>query len=914
MLNARAMSAAAAPSEETAELTLAVAPDGLPRFIPAPAGQSDDGQPPLARAVASRVQKAFEAGPGAGVLHLGAVEVQAQLPPGLAYFRELGHSYMTGLCALPDLEGQRTSFTVPVPEEQLQAMAHAAPPILGAEYVSVDALRALWEQLEEACRAQLREYPGTAAEYLHSKHEVWNLVGRVYLHLAENKASEETPFAFLATYTTHVSKKAKVQHVPLAQALTEYEGQPKKLLSLFEPLQRASQQSALVKQLLDSKELFQPQAWTPDEAYAFLKELPVLESSGVIVRVPDWWKAKRPPRPQVTVSVGQSAKSRLGTDALLDFKVGLTVEGQALTEAEWKKLAASSASLVFVKGKWVEVDQAKLQEVLAHWKKVEQATANGELSFAEGMRLLSGVALGDETVPEVEHEWSKVVAGPWLAKLLEDLRRPEAKKLSELSPKMATALRPYQRAGVEWLSLVTGLGLGGLLADDMGLGKSLQTLALLARHTRRGGLRPSLLVAPASLLANWQAELARWAPELTFLVAHPSAMPTPELQALPASEVEQKDLIITTYGTLSRVGWLLERPWGLAVIDEAQAIKNPSSQQSRAVRKLKAKARVALTGTPVENRLGDLWSLFDFLNPGLLGSAKQFSQFTKKLAKRPENPYGPLRELVQPYLLRRMKTDKSIIADLPEKTELSAYCSLSATQAKLYEEAVASLRLELADKEGQQRRGLVLAYLMRFKQICNHPSQWLGDGEYAPGASGKFARLRELCEEIAARQEKVLVFTQFREMTDPLAAFLAQVFGRPGLVLHGETKVKERGELVKRFEQGPAPFFVLSLKAGGTGLNLTAASHVIHFDRWWNPAVEDQATDRAFRIGQKRNVLVHKFVCKGTLEEKIDALIRDKRGISQELLQGGGEIALTELPDSELLRLVSLDLSARQEE
>jgi non-specific serine/threonine protein kinase len=463
------------------------------------------------------------------------------------------------------------------------------------------------------------------------------------------------------------------------------------------------------------------------------------------------------------------------------------------------------------------------------------------------------------------------------------------------------------------LYLLYKLGLGACLADDMGLGKTIQVLALLVALKREAGVRrrPSLLVAPASLLANWASETSRFAPGLRVLVAHPSALPAAELKQLPAQQLADTDLVVTSYGSLLRLPWLETTPFDLVVLDEAQAIKNPDARQTRAAKRLAGRARVALTGTPVENRLSDLWSIFDFVNPGLLGSAKEFAAFTKRLAARPHRPFEPLRELVRPYVLRRLKTDRSVIADLPDKTEVKAFCALSRKQAALYAQAVEELASRIAGTEGIARKGLILAFLTRFKQICNHPSQWLGDAVWAEADSGKLARLREIAEVLAARQEKALVFTQFREATLPLAAHLGSVFGREGLVLHGETPVKKRQELVRHFQEDESvPFFVLSLKAGGAGLNLTAASHVVHFDRWWNPAVENQATDRAFRIGQVKNVLVHKFVCRGTVEEKIDGLIESKQQLSRDLLAGSAERLLTEMKDDEILDLVALDLRA----
>jgi non-specific serine/threonine protein kinase len=416
---------------------------------------------------------------------------------------------------------------------------------------------------------------------------------------------------------------------------------------------------------------------------------------------------------------------------------------------------------------------------------------------------------------------------------------------------------------------------------------------------------------PASLLSNWKAEIERFAPTLKTCFIHPSETNPTDISNIaggPEKSLRDYDVVATTYGLLLRQKWLLDLNWRLIVIDEAQAIKNPSAQQTRAVKKLKGESRLALTGTPVENRLSDLWSLFDFLSPGLLSSAEKFKRFVAQLDAG-NHSYAPLRNLVTPYILRRLKTDKSIISDLPDKTETKVFCGLAAEQAALYTRSITELSRLLKEVEGIQRKGLVLSYLLKFKQICNHPSQLLGDGAYEPAKSGKFDRLRTICEEIASRQEKVIVFTQFREMTEPLAEFLAGVFGQQGLVLHGGTAVGKRKGLVDRFQadNGP-PYMVLSIKAGGTGLNLTAASHVVHFDRWWNPAVENQATDRAYRIGQHRNVLVHKFICRGTIEEKIDKLITDKVDLADSILTGGAESILTEMSDKELLDLISIDL------
>jgi superfamily II DNA or RNA helicase len=877
--------------------------------------------PALAHEHALRLEKAFERGSGHGLLWLGANEVGTVLPPALSYWRELGVRYVTALCALPGLGDGQTKPPVPVcADRELDAMAAAVPPMIGAEYLTPAVLADLWRGLDQAFDDELAQARVSVQAFLKSRHSAWNLVGRVHFNLAENRKDESAPFAFLVTYTTQLSAAGKAQHLPLGKALQEYAGarNRERLLSLLMPVQRAAEHCAWLKAMVDAGEIFHPLRWSPQQAVQFLKDVPALESAGVVVRMPASWHMNRPARPQVKATVGNNAPPRLGMDALLDFRMEVTLDGETLSAAEIKRLLAHTDGLVLIRGKWVEVDHDRLSRTLEQFEEIQQRAATEGLSFGEAMRMLAGAGIVDDgAAAPTETSWSETVAGPWLAKTLAALRDPGG--LARVAPgkSLAGALRPYQQVGVQWLYLLAQLGLGACLADDMGLGKTIQILSLLLvlKNNAGGRQKPCLLVAPASLLANWVAEIARFAPSLKAVVVHPSATRADAHKTDGTDELADVDLAITSYGFLSRAPVLEATPWRLVVLDEAQAIKNPAAKQTKTVKQLRADARIALTGTPIENRLGDLWSIFDFINPGLLGSSKEFSSFVKTLVDRPHNPYGPLRDLVRPYILRRLKTDKNIISDLPDKTEIKTFCPLSRRQAALYQRAVQDLADQLDGVDGIQRRGIVLAFLMRLKQICNHPSQWLGDSAWAEEDSGKFARLRDIAEVIAARQEKALVFTQFKETTAPLAAFLGSIFGRVGVVLHGETDVKKRKELVRQFQDDEnVPFFVLSLKAGGAGLNLTAASHVIHFDRWWNPAVENQATDRAFRIGQTKNVLVHKFVCRGTVEDKIDQMIESKRQLAGDFLSAGADVMLTEMKDEELLKLVALDLGAAMKE
>ncbi len=873
----------------------------------------------LSPRAARSVTIAFAESGAAGLFALATTKLDGALSPSLGYWREFAARYLTELCHTPEAAGSDIA-AIPAPNSaELARTVLSVPPMLGAEYVTGEVLEGVWLDLDAWVRGEIAASGLGLGEFLKERAPLWHSVGRVCFHLAENRRNPDCPFAFLATYAPHLSGGSRIQYQPLSKALQQYAGAKNKqgLIQLLSPVQLAADKSTLIKQLVESGDIYHPLAWTPPQAYRFLKEVPAFEESGVLVRLPDWWKKR--PRPRVGVSIGDQRQKTFDVGSMLDFRVELALGDQQLSEAEWRELMAAEDGLVLLKGQWVEVDKERLSEALEHWKSLEQNSGDG-MTFIEGMRLLAGAPAefgGDVDSAETDQEWSFVRAGDWLGQVLQDLRDPNNLTGAIPGKELKATLRPYQETGVKWLAFLSRLGLGACLADDMGLGKTIQVLALLLaeskqRRSKKRRSKPSLLVLPASLLANWKSEIERFAPSLRAKFAHLSEIgkaEMTEMAASPEAALADTDVVLTTYGMLLRQKWLLDFEWQTVVLDEAQAIKNPAARQTKTVKRIKAATRIALTGTPVENRLSDLWSLFDFLCPGLLGSQSKFKQFVKVLDSREENRYAPLRRLVQPYILRRLKTDKRIISDLPDKTEVRAFCGLSKKQAALYTKLVQELADALKPLDGVKRRGLVLAYLMRFKQLCNHPSQLLGDGEFAADGSGKFLRLSEICEEIASRQEKALVFTQFREMTDPLSRLLAQTFGRSGLVLHGGTAVKKRKQLVDEFQRddGP-PFFVLSLKAGGTGLNLTAASHVIHFDRWWNPAVENQATDRAFRIGQQRNVLVHKFVCQGTIEERIDALIEEKTQLTTDLLEGGTEKMLTEMNDAELIQLVSLDV------
>jgi hypothetical protein len=667
-------------------------------------------------------------------------------------------------------------------------------------------------------------------------------------------------------------------------------------------------------------------------ALHFLRETgPLLSGAGFGVLLPDWARKARLGLKLTTRSSGSGGQSsgrdsQFGMQDIVEFRYDLALGDQVLSEEELAELAAMKVPLVRVRGQWVELDDKHLKAALKFLERKRSGTMTAGDALLAGMGLagmglpgmgLAGMGLDGSREEAGDIPLTSVDADGWLGDLLSG---QADKRLAPVgTPEgFGGELRPYQERGLAWLSFLGDLGIGAILADDMGLGKTVQMLALIAAelaplekldHGAFGA--KTLLICPMSLVGNWQREAARFTPGLRVYVHHGADRRAGDELA---AAVAGADLVITTYQIATRdAAALAGIGWARVVCDEAQAIKNHATAQAKAVRALPAASRIALTGTPVENQLSELWSIMEFANPGLLGTVSSFRErFVVPVERNgSEEAIERLRRLTQPFVLRRLKTDKSIISDLPEKQEMTVWCNLTQEQASLYQATVDDMlsRIEAAE-EDIQRRGLVLATMAKLKQVCNHPAHLLGDGSRLPGRSGKLERLEEICEEVAADGDKALLFTQYAEWGRLLQPYLASRIGCTVLYLHGGVPKKKRDEMVARFQEADEPvLFLLSLKAGGTGLNLTAANHVIHVDRWWNPAVEDQATDRAFRIGQRRDVQVRKFVCVGTLEERIDAMIASKRALAEQIV-GAGENWLTELSTAELRSVVALSSEA----
>ncbi len=651
---------------------------------------------------------------------------------------------------------------------------------------------------------------------------------------------------------------------------------------------------------------------TTDEAYFFLKETSVLlQDSGFGVMVPSWWRERKKRKLGARLKLYHvqseseaGSEGQFGLNTIVEYDWKLAIGDSTIDYEELKQLAALKKPLVRIRGQWIELNPKELNAAI---KWLERQRGRKKLPLKETLDLISF----DQEGPPV----TAVDSEGWLETLLKGLAGTEPLTILDAPSGFRGKLRPYQVRGFSWLVFLRKRGFGACLADDMGLGKTIQLIALLLYEREKLGVKaPTLLICPTSVVGNWKREVARFAPDLKTFIHHGVDRAVGQEFV---EKVSEYDLVISTYNLVNR-DWDTIAPvnWEGIVLDEAQNIKNPSTKQAQGIRKLKSKYRIALTGTPIENRLMELWSIMDFLNPGYLGGRKNFyNKFVIPIERYgDEEPAWQLKQLIQPFILRRTKTDPTIIKDLPLKQENKIYCALTREQATLYQGVVDDIMDHIGTSAGMERRGLILSGLTRLKQICNHPALFLGDNSSLDNRSGKLIRLIEMLYEVLSEGDKALVFTQYAKMGRMLQAYLQRYFKREVLLLHGGVPKDKRDNMLKRFESTDGPdIFVLSLRAGGVGLNLTQANHVFHFDRWWNPAVEDQATDRAFRIGQKKNVQVHKFICQGTLEEKIDLLIERKKELADKVV-GTRETWLTELSDDELRRLFTLEHDAVRNE
>ena len=598
-------------------------------------------------------------------------------------------------------------------------------------------------------------------------------------------------------------------------------------------------------------------------------------------------------------------KERLGLQSLLQFKWELAIGDKTISKKEFDRLMALQSPLVEVGGEWIALQPSEVRAAQAIFATSKDQMA---LKVEDALRLSTGDTTTLAKLPVVHFEASGA-----LQELITNLTGNQSIKPIEIPKSFHGTLRPYQVRGVSWLAFLERWGMGACLADDMGLGKTIELIAFLLHLNEQEALEsPTLLVCPTSVLGNWEREVKKFGPSLKVVVHHGDKRLKGKAFA---KAVKDKQLVVTSYPLVYRDTTTLQNiSWQGIVLDEAQNIKNPGAKQSQAVRELNAGFRIALTGTPIENRLSELWSILDFLNPAYLGN----QQFFQRRFAMPIEKFGDrdslqtLRSLVQPFILRRLKTDKEIIQDLPDKQEMNVFCGLSAEQASLYQQLVDESLAEIESSEGIKRRGLILTLLLRLKQVCNHPAQYLKEKDVGSAKrSGKLLRLQEMLEEAISEGDRALIFTQFAEWGKILQPYLEKQLGWETLFLYGSTKKQQREEMVDRFQHDPdgPRILILSLKAGGTGLNLTRANHVFHVDRWWNPAVENQATDRAFRIGQTRNVQVHKFVCTGTLEERINDIIESKKQLAEQTV-GAGEDWLTEMDTDQLRSLLLLDRNA----
>ncbi len=780
------------------------------------------------------------------------------------YIKEIASFFIDNLLSSTGIELERENIAPLYEMEEIDRIVSEVPFAVGSRFVDRKWVKRELDVLLSCYRKEIASFSQSVDIYFNLKNEKLLFPSRIYFHLVENKDGDY-PFAFMATYTT-TDEEGKVHHYPLRFALTEYKDDLEGLSRLISPISRLSSSSEIISGLIKSGKIFYPVRFTEDEAYNFLLNADAFESEGIECRIPNFWR-KKGRYTSLSISVG---KGNMGLGTIISIKPQMVYEGVKITRKEVEELLEVKEGLAFIKGRWVALDRNKLKALLEN-----DSFFSSLDSVAELVKYSSGIKKSSVHLSFSDKNWLSSLS----MAVSEDVSVPET---------LNATLRPYQEEGFRYIYAMNTLGFGFCLADDMGLGKTVQVLSFLERMRLDKKTKRVLLVLPQSLIGNWESEIGKFTPSLDYSVYHGSGR-----------RLDSSYLTITTYGVTAKDECLINEKWDLVILDEAQYIKNSATKAYKAISSMHRKNAVILTGTPLENNLMNLWSLMDYINSGFLGSKTEFSRYAKDVDI---SSLSSLRRAISPFILRRLKTDKSIIKDLPDKVESSLFVNLSKEQIILYRKVVEDLEVTLREKDGEfERKGMVLATISKLKAICNHPDQYSGEKNYKENESGKFELLKEIASTIHSNREKVLVFTQFREIIPALDNLLSSVFEKGGLIIDGTLSAKKRTEIVKAFQNGEAPYMVLSLRAAGVGLNLTKASNVIHFDRWWNPAVENQATDRAYRIGQKEKVMVYKFISKDTIEEKIDELIKTKKALADSLLSDLDGDILTKLSSEELL-------------
>ncbi|MBN2852613.1 MAG: DEAD/DEAH box helicase [Clostridia bacterium] len=833
------------------------------------------------------------------VLFLGFLEKSAYMSDSLQFLYRLASSFISSVTSISPEQLMNENAEVKIDTEEIERLIQKCPYLNGVEFINHKWVRNFWKQLNKVFFNKIQQFHWSTDDYFLSLNPSLHLLGRIFFYLEESE-DEQQPFSFRVTYST-AGESRQIKEYPLKQAVIENSGNLKRLNELMSPLTEASLHSEFLRQLIQSEKIYEFNSLSSDEAYLFLNELHIYEQSGIICKVPKWWKEKTPSS-KLSIHIDFASENTLSLNSILNFKVEMMLGNESISEEQLKSLIGEAQGLQYINGRWIEVNHRDLNETLTAFSQAQKLMTQ-DLGIIEALKMQLNIKKTLHLPGDFQD--IEITNGEFLTNLITTLTNPGKITPVDVGSDFNTKLRLYQEHGLNWLWFMKNLKLGTCLADDMGLGKTVQILALI-HYARKVRKEKTLLIIPASIIGNWISELNRFTPDIKYYVIHPSE--NKNVNDENSEIINAHELFITTYTMVSKVGWLRKQTWDTVILDEAQAIKNPRTKQTRIVKQLNAVHKIALTGTPIENHLSDLWSLFDFLNKGLLGTPKEFNEFIRQI-KEKNAGYTKLKNVVNPFILRRLKTDKSIISDLPDKVEMKSYIPLSKKQIALYSNLVNQLKIKLEQyNEGIERKGVVLSSIMKFKQICNHPSQYTGQLHYPEKDSGKFQRLKEICDVIYEKRERVLVFTQFKEITEPLNSFLEGVFGHKGLVFHGGTSVIKRKEIVSKFQGHEyVPYMVISIKAGGVGLNLTAANHVIHFDRWWNPAVENQATDRVFRIGQSKNVIVHKFISSGTIEEKIDRMIEAKVKLSNEVISDQGADWISSLDNEALMELFRLE-------